>query len=117
MIQFYGYPNCSTCRTAKKNLDAKGILYEELDITATPPSKNLVTSILACGDYSLKTLFNRSGQLYRQLDMKSKMNTLDETQLIQLLVQNGKLVKRPIVTDGHQHTVGYDPTVFDETWR
>jgi len=116
MIQFYGYPNCSTCRKAKQNLDAKGIRYEELDITATPPSKQLLTTIVTSGNYPLLALFNRSGQLYRQMDMKTQLKTLSQSQSIDLLAQNGKLIKRPIVTDGIQHTVGYDPQAFDLSW-
>jgi arsenate reductase-like glutaredoxin family protein len=32
------------------------------------------------------------------------------------LAENGRLCKRPIVTDGTRHTVGFDEPVFKESW-
>jgi arsenate reductase len=34
-----------------------------------------------------------------------------------LLAGNGRLVKRPIVTDGKQATVGFDAETFAKAWR
>ncbi len=116
MVKFYGYDKCSTCRNAKKWLDAQGVAYKDIDITATPPTKALLKSILKVGDYSLKDLFNKSGQLYRQMNMKDKLPDMSEAEAISLLAEHGKLCKRPIVTDGKSHTVGFREERFSEVW-
>lgn len=116
MIKFYGYNKCSTCVKAKKLLTAKKVEFEDIDITSTPPTKKLLKDILASGDYELKDLFNRSGQLYRSMNMKEKVKTLSKEKLIDLLAENGKLVKRPIVSDGKIHTVGFDETKLKKAW-
>ncbi len=117
VIKFYGHPRCSTCKKAQQTLDASGIRYQHIDITTRPPSKSLIRAILKDNDLPIAKLFNHSGQMYRQLDMKQKIKTLDQDELIDLLANNGMLVKRPIVTDGDRHTVGFNAKAFPETWR
>ena len=116
IITFYGYNKCATCRKAKAYLIAKGIKMREIDITATPPSKRLLQSVTRGGRYSLTQLFNRSGELYRELKLKDKLKTMSEATLLELLAANGKLVKRPVVTDGTRTTVGFDQAEFKQVW-
>ena len=116
MVTFYGYAKCSTCRKAKAYLQKRGVALKEVDITTTPPPKALLQSILASGDYAIAELFNRSGEMYRTLNMKDQMKRLNESALLDLLATHGKLVKRPIVTDGMRATVGYDEARL-KTWR
>ena len=116
MIQFFGYDKCSTCQKAKKYLKAKNIAFDDIDITEKPPSKSTLKAILKTDEYSLKQLFNVSGQLYRQMNMKEKMSEYSTNELIELLSQDGKLVKRPIITDGKRVTVGYKEERIKEVW-
>ncbi len=108
MIKFYGYDKCSTCIKAKKLLTSKGIKFEDIDITTNPPAKDLLNQILDSGKYDLKALFNKSGQMYREMNMKDKINIMSKEELLDLLSKNGRLVKRPVISDGKQHCVGYD---------
>ncbi len=116
MIDFYGYDNCDTCRKAKKWLDSHGVKYRSIPIVDSPPSAALLNKILDGGDYGLKHLFNSSGQVYRQMKVKEKLAAMSRAQAVALLAENGKLCKRPIVTDGSRHTVGFKPEVFAEAW-
>jgi len=59
---------------------------------------------------------NRSGVHYRALNMKEKVKTLPEYAIIKLLASEGRLIKRPIVTDGRRVTVGFSPEEFSTTW-
>ena len=108
MIKFYGYAKCSTCRKAMKYLKENNVDFQDIDIVLNPPSKKILLSILRSGDYSIKELFNRSGKMYRELNMKEKMTSLSENQLLDLLAQNGKLIKRPIVVNENRYVVGFN---------
>ena len=108
MIKFYGYNKCSTCLKAKKLLNESGVKFQDIDITINPPSRELLEDILKFSDYELKDLFNKSGQLYRELNMKEKVTQMSKSELIDLLSQNGKLVKRPIIVNGKKFTLGFD---------
>jgi arsenate reductase len=46
--------------------------------------------------------------MYRELNMKEKMNQMSKAELIELLSQNGRLVKRPIIVNGRKFSVGFD---------
>ena len=115
-LKFYGYHKCSTCRQVKTWLTTQDLKFEEFDITTTPPTKTLLQKILVSGDYQPRNLLNTSGQVYRQLNLKDKVKTMSQDALIDLLASHGKLIKRPIVTDGQRHTVGFDIDKLRATW-
>lgn len=115
MVQFYGYSRCSTCTKAKKALQAAGVAFDEIDITAEPPPRALLEALLEAG-YRLPELFNRSGVQYRELGMKDKLPSMSESEALTLLAGNGRLCKRPIVSDGKRHTVGFVADRFEATW-
>jgi arsenate reductase len=117
MIEFYGYKKCSTCRKAEKTLESKGVEYKFIDITETPPSKAKLKKVLQQGELEIRKLFNTSGEQYKALGMKDKVAGLTEAQALELLAGNGRLVKRPMVMDGAQSTVGFDPVTFVKTWK
>lgn len=116
MLTFYGYPKCSTCRKAAKWLDDHGVAYGSIDITAQPPPAALLRCILQQGDYQLKDLFNRSGEVYRQMNLKGRLPGMTDGEAIDLLAAHGKLVKRPIATDDRRFTVGFDPDRYEQVW-
>ncbi len=89
---------------------------KEIDITITPPSKTVLKQALTSGAYKITDLFNKSGEQYRELGMKDKIKNLSEAQMLELLSKNGRLVKRPIVTDGKVVTVGFKEDVFRRVW-
>lgn len=64
----------------------------------------------------LKRFFNTSGASYRQLGMKDKLPHLAEEEQLDYLAADGKLIKRPIVTDGNKVTVGFNEAQFQEIW-
>jgi len=116
MIDFYGYDNCDTCRKAKKWLNEHAVDFRDFQIVDRPPSRALLKKILKAGEYELKHLFNTSGQVYRQMKIKDKLASMPTDEAVKLLSEHGKLCKRPIVTDGTNHTVGFKPDLFASVW-
>lgn len=115
-IKFYTYPKCGTCRKAKKWLDDHGVSYEEIHIVENPPSKEEIQSYYEKSGLELKKFFNTSGMKYRELGIKDKVKTATEQELLDLLASDGMLLKRPLVTDGNQVTVGFKEEQFTEAW-
>ena len=102
---FIGYPPCSTCKKAYKALLDLGIEATYRNIKEENPTKEEIQSWIDRG-VELKKLFNTSGMLYRELNVKEKRETYTEEQLIELLASNGMLVKRPIVIQGNMIIIG-----------
>lgn len=102
MLRFYGYKKCSGCRDAEKKLTQKKIPYEFLDITETPPSAAELSAWFKASKIELKKLLNTSGEVYRSLGLKDKLSSMSEAEVITLLASNGRLIKRPLITDGQR---------------
>ena len=85
-IIFFCYPRCSTCQKAKKWLEENSIKFTERDIVKDKPTEK-----------ELKKFFNTSGILYRELELKDKLPTMTEEEMLKLLATDGKLVKRPMI--------------------
>lgn len=112
---FYGYDNCSTCKKAEKFLKDSGLSFDKRDIVTTPPDIDTLKNILSKSEYKIKDLFNKSGQLYREMDMKNKIDNMKENDLLELLSKNGKLVKRPILINDNKFAVGFKEDIFKNT--
>ena len=113
-MKFFSYNKCGTCRKAKKILDAYKVSYDEIDITETPPPKSVLKKAIKLK--GMKKLFNTSGEQYKKLRIKDKIEDMTEVQAIELLSRNGRLVKRPIVVDGNRITVGFDEIEYKKVW-
>lgn len=110
-VKVYEYKNCSTCQKALKYLESKGIAYESLPIVETPPSlkelKQMLNFLKASGK-NFKNLFNTSGVQYRELKISDQIkNGMSESEALELLSQNGKLIKRPFLLTDKGGTVGF----------
>lgn len=117
MLKFYGYKKCDTCRKAEKALAKLGREYEFIDITEAPPSPAALKKAVAQSGAELKKFFNTSGVQYKELGIKDKVTGMTEPQIMEMLAGNGRLLKRPIVTDGAKATVGFDEAVFTKAWK
>ena len=116
MLTFYGYAKCSTCVNAKKVLARLGRSIAEIDITTKPPSAAELRSLIAKSGRPYTDFLNRSGVQYRERNMKEQVKTLPEDAIVALLASEGRLLKRPIVTDGSRVTVGFSAEAFEMTW-
>ncbi|MBI3597521.1 MAG: Spx/MgsR family RNA polymerase-binding regulatory protein [Nitrospirae bacterium] len=116
MLTFFGYPKCGTCINARKFLAKLGRKMNEIDITLSPPSAKELSGLIDRSGRPYTDFLNRSGLQYRALNMKEKVKALPEAAVIKLLASEGRLIKRPIVTDGTRVTVGFSPEEFSAVW-
>ncbi|CYV00731.1 arsenate reductase family protein [Streptococcus suis] len=108
MILFYEYPKCSTCRAAKAELKSLGLEFEAINIKSTPPSAEELKAWMEATGLELKKYFNTSGNSYRELGLKDKFDSLSLEQALNLLANDGMLIKRPLlIQDGKILQIGY----------
>ena len=96
-MQLICYPQCSTCRKAKKWLEAKGLAFEERHIRDNKPTIEELRAWHKQSGLPLKKFFNTSGQLYKQLALKDRLPAMSEDEQLALLASDGMLVKRPLL--------------------
>ena len=107
MLKFICYPKCSTCQKARKWLDDNKIEYEFRDIKLDNPTLDELTEWYKKSGLPLKRFFNTSGLLYKSLDLKNKLLTMSEEEMLNLLATDGMLVKRPLLIGDSFVLVGF----------
>lgn len=111
-MKLYHYPNCSTCKKARSWLKAHEIDVELIDIVKAPPSSEELRQAIAASGLPDKRFFNTSGQSYRSGGFSGRLPTMSDSEKIDALAADGKLIKRPLLigapgTDGGLVLVGF----------
>ena len=94
-IIFYSYLKCSTCRKASKWLESRDLEFKLIDIVKEPPLVNYLNLALEQHSDNKKRIFNTRGQAFKTLNID--IYGLSREEIIQLLLSNGKLIKRPFL--------------------
>lgn len=111
---FICYPKCSTCQNAKKWLDEQEIKYTERHIVDNNPSYEELKEWYNKSGLPLKRFFNTSGLLYKEMQLKDKLPTMNEEEQLKLLATNGMLVKRALVVNGDMVLIGFKEAEWAE---
>ena len=64
--------------------------------------------------FTLTKILNPSGQKYRELNLKNRISTIPEKELIELLASDGKLIKRPLLVTDSQVLVGFNAELWQD---
>lgn len=107
MLKFICYPKCTTCQKAKNWLDDNSIEYELRDIKLNNPTYEDLSEWHKKSGLPLKKFFNTSGLLYKSMELKAKLPTMTEDEMLKLLATDGMLVKRPILVGTDFVLVGF----------
>ena len=112
---FIEYPKCTTCVKAKNWLDSHGIAYTDRHIKEENPSYDELKSFWEKSGLELKKFFNTSGVLYKSMNLKDKLPTMTEDEMLELLASDGMLVKRPIFVSDDFVLVGFKQPEWEKT--
>ena len=111
---FLCYPKCTTCQKAKKWLEEQKIEYTERHIAENNPTYEELKEWHEKSGLPLKKFFNTSGLLYKEMQLKDKLVTMSEEEMLKLLATNGMLVKRPLMVNGEDVLVGFKEAEWSE---
>ena len=107
MLTFLCYPKCTTCQKARKWLDDHNIPYTLRDIKTERPTAEELTQWYQMSGLPLRKFFNTSGLVYKALDLKNKLPSMTDDEMISLLATDGMLVKRPLLIGDEFVLVGF----------
>ena len=106
-IVLYSYLKCSTCRKAAKWLESKDFKFKIIDIVKEPPLVNYLNLALEQYSDDKKRIFNTRGQAFKTLNLD--IYSLSREEIIQLLLSDGKLIKRPfLIYEGKKVILGFN---------
>ncbi len=106
-IIFYSYLKCSTCRKAAKWFKSKDFEFQLIDIIKEPPLANFLDLALKQYSDDKKRIFNTRSKVFKALNLN--INDLSREEIIQLLLSDGKLIKRPfLIYEGKKVILGFN---------
>ena len=107
-VKIYHNPRCSKSRDTLILLKANGIDPEVVLYLETPPDAATLRQLLKMlGMASARDLMRQKEDLYKSLDLANPQ--LSEDALIQAMVDNPKLIERPIVVSHGEARIGRPP--------
>lgn len=116
-LTVYEYGKCGTCRNAVKWLERHGHDLTRIPIFEQPPSMEELEKLVENSELEIKKFFNTSGEVYKEQGLKDKLPGMSKQEMLKLLASNGRLIKRPIVTDGERVTVGFKEETYEQAWN
>lgn len=108
-IQIFGTKKCFETKNAERYFKERRIKFQFIDLNEKGLSKRELESVrIAVG---LDELINTSAKEYEILNLANIRNASIREEI---LLNNPKLYKTPIVRNGKQATVGYKPEVWKD---
>ena len=109
---FLQYPKCSTCQKAAKWLKNNNVEVISRDISKENPTKEEFSTWIQKSGLPIAKFFNTSGRIYKEENLKDKVKTASEKELLEILASNGMVVKRPLIITDDFVIVGFN----EEEW-
>ena len=113
-MRIYYYPSCSTCKKALKWLDNNEIAYEKKYIVDAKLTTKEIEDIFKKSGLPIQKLFNTSGRVYKELNLKDKLKDMTEKEKLELLASDGMLLKRPILVNRTFALIGFKEDEYKE---
>ncbi len=114
-IIFYSYLKCSTCRKAAKWLERQDIEFQLIDIVKEPPIIKYLNLALKQYSDDNKKIFNIRGKAFKSLNLD--IYGLSKEEIIQLLISDGKLIKRPfLIYEEKKVILGFNEIEYAENF-
>lgn len=111
MMKIYHNPRCQKSREALSILEDKGLKPEIVLYLEQPLSRAELQNLLKMLDMLPSELIRREEPLFRE-NFKDK--ELSETEWLEVLLENPRLMQRPIIVKGGRAVVGRPPERVQE---
>lgn len=104
-VTIYHNPRCTKSRQTLQLLRERGIEPQIIEYLKTPPSQDTLKQLLTQLDLEPRQLLRKKEAKELGLDDPS----LGRARLIQAMVENPRVLERPIVVVGHRAALGRPP--------
>ena len=102
-ITIWHNPRCSKSRAGLAILEELGVEFDTFKYLVTPFTEEKIEKMLKQLNMSARELMRTKEKIYKELNLKT---VTDEKLLIKAMVENPKLVERPIVIKDNKAVIG-----------
>lgn len=110
MFTIYHNPRCKKSRAGLQYLQNKGVPYRVVEYLKEPVSREELIKLLQQLNAAPEEVVRKQEDLFRK-ELKGKQFSREEW--IDILVENPKLLQRPIILKGHKAVVADPPEKLD----
>ncbi len=103
MIKIYHNPRCSKSRQGIQYLENSGKEFEIIKYLDEIPSKKELAQIIELLNISPLELVRKNETIWKE---KYKGKNLSNDEIITVMVENPKLIERPIIVNGNKAVIG-----------
>lgn len=112
-VVLYGIKNCDSVKKARRWLETEQIDYTFHDFRVDGLDRNMLENFLNYLDW--ETLLNKRGTTWRKLS-ENQRSSIDEQKALQLMQEYPTLMKRPILANGRNFSVGFSEDKYRKTF-
>ncbi|KGM44705.1 transcriptional regulator SpxA [Neobacillus niacini] len=106
MVTLFTTPSCGSCRKAKAWFEKHQIDYIERNIIAEPLTIDEIKSILRLTEEGTDEIISTTSKVFQELNVD--IESLPLNVLYNLITNNPKMLRRPIMLDEKRLQVGYN---------
>lgn len=107
-IQIFGTKKCNDTKKAERYFKERGIRYQFIDMKEKGMSKGEFTAVSQANG-GIDNMINRDS---KDKALVTLLTYLSEEDRLAKLLENPTVIRTPIVRNGRQSTIGYQPEVW-----
>ncbi|SFQ35416.1 Arsenate reductase, glutaredoxin family [Butyrivibrio proteoclasticus] len=107
-IQIFGTKKCNDTKKAERFFKERGIKYQFIDMKEKGMSKGELTSVAS----SNGGIMNMIDPDAKDKDAVALLQYIADEDKLEKLLENQQIIKTPVVRNGKQSTLGYQPDVW-----
>ena len=111
-IQIFGTKKCNDTKKAERFFKERGIKYQFIDMKEKGMSKGEFTSVAQVNG-GLENMVNWNG---KDKDTLALIKYIADEDKLTKVLENPQVIKTPVVRNGKQSTLGYQPDVW-KSWK
>lgn len=105
MIKIYTISSCTSCKKAKAWLNNHQLPYKEQNLGKEPLTKEEILTILSKTENGVESIVSKKNRYAKALNCD--INELSVSEVINLIQENPRILKSPILIDDKRLQVGY----------
>ena len=111
-IQIFGTKKCNDTKKAERFFKERGIKYQFIDMKEKGMSKGEFMSA-AQANGGVENMLNPNA---KDQDTLALIKYISDDDKVEKILENQQVIKTPIVRNGRQSSVGYQPDIW-KTWE
>ncbi|WP_022770688.1 arsenate reductase family protein [Butyrivibrio sp. NC2007] len=107
-IQIFGTKKCNDTKKAERFFKERGIKFQFIDMKEKGMSKGELTSVASANG----GIMNMIDPNAKDKDTLALIQYIADEDKLEKLLENQQVIKTPVVRNGRQSTLGYQPEVW-----